>query len=644
MQRRTALILIIVSLAAALAIPLAARFIPRRPQTRTITLEAHKYGYSPERIFVNKGDTIILKPTSKDVTHGFLLDGYDLEFTIKQEGIAYLKYRWEDEDGQSHVDWDKVREVEMTADRAGKFVFRCTQTCGNLHPFMTGELIVGPNTAYDIAVSLSIWLTFSILLWWASRPDREPPSEPVRRRNLLKMVPGLEKIVRSRSFHFWVLVPSLVVFYLFILSAFWGSPVGNRNIAIIFVWILWWFALKAIFVPLGARLWCMVCPLPAPAEWISRRALTAVNYMKKPFKGLHHRYFGLQKDWPRRLRNMRLQNLIFMTMISFGIILITRPLATASLFVLILGATLILAIFFRRRVFCQYLCPVGGFLGNYAMASVTELRVIDPQVCENHKDKDCLCGSPQGWGCPWNQYPGTMDRNTHCGFCMECIKSCPKDNIGVFVRPFGADPGLRSKDEMTNVLIMLAVAIAFSVTMLGPWGWIKDAANVTESRQLIPFLGYVTVLWLGALVVFPALFKWATGWGSRLAGQPAAGDALQLQAAYALIPVGIFAWIAFSLPSVLVNYNYLLVVLSDPFGFGWNLFGTADMPYSPFIPEWIPMIQGGLLLAGLFLGIRQGLRSIGEPVNTNRAKALAMLPPALFALLAVNCLLRLYMG
>jgi len=644
MRRKTALTIIIVLFVAALAVPLAIYFVPREPQTRTIRLEAHKYGYSPSRIFANKGDTIIFKPTSKDVTHGFLLDGYDLDFIIKQEGIAFLKYSWQDDEGKAHVDWDKVNEIEMTADRAGKFVFRCTQTCGNLHPFMTGELIVGPNAAYYAMVSLSIWLTLSMLLWFGSASqDAEKPAS-ARRINLLDAIPGLKKLVRSRSFHFWVLLPNLVVFYLFILSAFWGSPVGNRNIAVIFVWILWWFALKAVFVPLGARLWCMVCPLPAPAEWISRRALTAVRYIQKPFKGLHHRYLGRQRDWPRGLRNMWLQNFIFMAMISFGIILITRPLATASLFVLILGTTLILALFFRRRVFCQYLCPVGGFLGNYGMASMTEVRVIDRQVCQDHKEKSCLCGSPHGWGCPWNQYPGTMDRNNHCGFCMECVKSCPKDNIGVFVRPFGADPGLRGRDEMANVLIMLAVAIAFSITMLGPWSWIKAAANITENRQIGPFLVYVAVLWLGALVIFPGLFKLATRLGNRLAGRPAAEAPIRLHAADTLIPVGIFAWIAFSLPSVLVNYNYLLVVLSDPFGFGWNLFGTAQVPFAPFIPEWIPLIQGILLLTGLFLGVRQGIRSIGRIVDTNVSRALVMMPPALFALAAVNILLRLYMG
>ena len=191
---------------------------------------------------------------------------------------------------------------------------------------------------------------------------------------------------------------NFIVFYLFILSSLWGSPVGNRNIAIVFVWILWWFVLKAILVPLGGRLWCLMCPLPAPAEWLSRKSLTAVGYLKKPFRRLHHRYLGLQKDWPKKLRNIWLQNVLFLALISFGMILITRPLATAILFIIILTGTLILSLIFRHRVFCLYLCPVGGFLGTYSMASMTEVRSIDPKVCIKHKDKSCLTGGPGGLG------------------------------------------------------------------------------------------------------------------------------------------------------------------------------------------------------------------------------------------------------
>ena len=103
-------------------------------------------------------------------------------------------------------------------------------------------------------------------------------------------------------------------------------------------------------------------------------SLTAVKYFRKPFHRLHHRFIGLQRDWPFKFRNIWLQNLLFLILISFGMILITRPLATAVLFLIILLLTLLLALVFRQRVFCLYLCPVGGFLGTYSMASMTEVR------------------------------------------------------------------------------------------------------------------------------------------------------------------------------------------------------------------------------------------------------------------------------
>jgi polyferredoxin len=501
---------------------------------------------------------------------------------------------------------------------------------------------VRPNTAYYLMVSLSIWIMLSVLLLFCVAPEIR--FARFQRINLLERLPGLKWLVRRRSFQFLVLFPGFIVFYLFILSSLWGSPVGNRNIAIIFVWILWWFVLKAVFVPLGGRIWCMMCPLPAPAEWISRKRLTAVRYIQKPFKGLHHRFVGFQKDWPKMLQNMWLQNFIFLLMISFGIILITRPFATSILFLAILVTTIGFAFIFRRRVFCLYLCPVGGFLGNYSMASMTEIRAIDPDVCRKHKEKCCYTGASGGWACSWKQYIGKMNRNNHCGFCMECLKSCPKDNIGIFLRPFGSDRHLKGYDEMFNIMIMLVVAIAFSITMLGPWGFIKSAANVTESRQIIPFLTYIALIWLSSLVIFPGLFFLSARFSNRLIGQPASHRVMTLCLSYILIPVGIFSWIAFSLPSVMVNYSYVLSVLSDPLGLGWDIFGTANYPFSPFHPEWVPMIQGILLLIGLYLGLSRGFLAIKHIVNDPVKSAKAMIFPSLFALFVINVLLKLYMG
>jgi ferredoxin len=415
-------------------------------------------------------------------------------------------------------------------------------------------------------------------------------------------------------------------------------------VAIIFVWILWWFVLKAIIVPLGGRIWCMVCPLPAPSEWLSRKSFTAVRYIKQPFKTLHHRFTGLQKDWPKLMDNIWLQNILFLALISFGIILITRPIATALLFLIILVMSLLLALIYRRRVFCQYLCPVGGFLGTYSMASMTELRAVDFETCEKHKEKSCYAGGPGGWACPWKQYIGTMKRNNYCGLCTECIKSCPKDNVGVFIRPFGSDRKLKGYDEMFNAIIMLVVAIVFSITMSGPWGVIKDAANVTESRQIVPFLIYVASIWILALGVFPGIFALVARAAGRLAGSQESKQTFILRLAYILIPVGIFAWIAFSLPMLMVNYGYIINVLSDPLGLGWNLFGAADYPFNPFYPEWIPLIQGVIMLAGLYFGISRGYLAIKDIVHDAALRTRAMIYPSLFALFVINIFLKLYMG
>jgi len=641
MSKKKLSILLLLIFTLAVCIPLTLHFRQPASRTRYISLEAGKYGYTPARIVVNKGDTVVLRPHTVDVTHGFRLDDYPVELILRK-GAAFQKYSWTDDNGKENIDWDRITETKFVADKSGKFTYRCTQTCGNLHPFMTGELIVRPNTAYHLFVSLSIAVTIGLLMVFGFRP--ETGFAGFGRINIFKRLPFFTRLVHWRGFPFSLIAPNLIVFYLFILSSFWGSPVGNHNIAIIFVWILWWFMLKAVMVPLGGRLWCAVCPLPAPAEWLSRMRFIGVRYVRKPVARLHHTFTGLQKDWPKGLDNIWLQNLLFLTMISFGIILITRPVATALLFLGILAATLVMTLIFRRRVFCLYLCPVGGFLGTYSMAAMTEVRVVDPQVCNRHKEKPCYAGGPDGWACPWKQYPGKMQRNNYCGLCTECIRSCPKDNVGIFVRPFGSDRVLRGYDEMFNVFIMMVVALAFSVTMLGPWGPIKTAANVTESRQLVPYLLYLAVIWSSALLVFPGLFRLCVAAGRRLSGRPVGQRELLLRTAYMFVPIGIFSWIAFSLPAIMVNYSYILEVLSDPLGLGWNLFGTADFPFSPFIPAWIPPIQGAVLLAGLYLGLSRAYLGIKPVLSSPGARVKALIFPSLMALLVVNILLKLYMG
>jgi hypothetical protein len=216
--------------------------------------------------------------------------------------------------------------------------------------------------------------------------------------------------------------------------------------------------------------------------------------------------------------------------------------------------------------------------------------------------------------------------------------------VGVFIRPFGSDRILRGYDEMFNVIILLVVAFVFSVTMLGPWATIKEAANVTESRQIMPYLLYLASIWGLALLVFPGFFVLMAKGANRLAGRQVTDRAMILRLAFILIPLGMFSWIAFSLPPVMINYNYILSVLSDPLGLGWNIFGTADYPFKPFYPEWIPMLQGVILLAGLYFGLSRGFLGLKGLVDDPALRARGMILPSLFALFVINLFLRLFMG
>ena len=120
-------------------------------QDRSITVRAHRYGYEPEVIRVNRGDTVKLRYVSEDVVHGFYLEGYDLNVTI-----VPLRSQCELRRPSRPGVREMVEEVVFTAEREGKFRYRCSQTCGFLHPFMLGELIVEPNRLLTTGVGLAV--------------------------------------------------------------------------------------------------------------------------------------------------------------------------------------------------------------------------------------------------------------------------------------------------------------------------------------------------------------------------------------------------------------------------------------------------------------------------------------------------------
>lgn len=132
-------------------------------QPKEFTLLAQAFQYSPfggenirgghpewGRVEVQQGDHLIIHLKSDDTAHGLHIDGYSID---------------------SRVEPRQEVDVHFTADKPGKYNFRCSVTCGPLHPFMIGELVVEPNIPYRAGIALTFVTAVGALAFvWRKDP------------------------------------------------------------------------------------------------------------------------------------------------------------------------------------------------------------------------------------------------------------------------------------------------------------------------------------------------------------------------------------------------------------------------------------------------------------------------------------------
>jgi polyferredoxin len=414
----------------------------------------------------------------------------------------------------------------------------------------------------------------------------------------LTRIPFIKNVLKNRYPQLAIFIVMLVGYIFAILAGLIGTPVGSRNFSIVFVWIAWWAILILVAVPFFGRGWCAVCPIPLPGEWLQRGAVLSPPDKKQKWLNLR---------WPKFLRNIWLQNTSFLLLALFSSVLLTTPNITGIVLAAMLFSAIGLSAIFERRAFCRYLCPVGGFIGLYSQTAPIELRIKDKQVCATCDGKPCYNGSQAGYGCPWDVFPGGLTKNTYCGLCMECIRTCPHDNIAINLRPFSADlvkPSTRM-DEAFKSFIMLGSAMIYAGVLLGPWGVFKDAAyNVGTSAWFVYAIIFLAILF----VILPGIFT---------LGILKAKSAISLKQRFAslataLIPLGLMFWVAFSLSFVLTNAFYIIAALSDPLGLGWNLFGTANTVWQPMFTSILAPAQTLALVGGLIWSARTAQKVANE--------------------------------
>jgi len=97
---------------------------------------------------------------------------------------------------------------------------------------------------------------------------------------------------------------------------------------------------------------------------------------------------------------------------------VQRTFAYSTLIGLILIAIIALN-YYRRRFFCNYLCPLGALYGYLSRFSLMRLRVADPCKKCNACARNCTY-----YGGPFQEY-----LKSECLLCMNCVVDCPVSTV-----------------------------------------------------------------------------------------------------------------------------------------------------------------------------------------------------------------------
>ena len=149
-------------------------------------------------------------------------------------------------------------------------------------------------------------------------------------------------------------------------------------------------------------------------------------------------------------------------------------LVTAAVLLSVLSLALLSGFLFEKRVWCRYLCPLGGIFGNYAQTAIVEFRGT-PDKCRECKDVYCLKGSESAPGCSLKEFPKNMDSNRLCNLCGDCVKNCQNNSPRLRLRLPGKELWEKSQAKLDEALLsalLVGIILISGFGMLEFWvGW-----------------------------------------------------------------------------------------------------------------------------------------------------------------------------
>jgi hypothetical protein len=377
------------------------------------------------------------------------------------------------------------------------------------------------------------------------------------RLDLLRVGP-LRALLTARPLLFALRLLSVTLFVLVILSGLLGQQNTDHNFAPTFVWIIWWVGFS-FFTALVGNLWPLVNPWKVIFEWAE--ALVGRLGVQKGLE-LNEPYPTSWGVWP----SVALYAIVIWVENVFGGSSVPRDVAffAFNYSFLTWGGMVVFgkeAWLQRGEVFSVFF----GLLGRFAP---TEVRVTNPEICQNCSS---ACETVEG---------GCVD-------CYECFSRAGPGDRELNLRPFAV--GLARQEAVPPggvfFVIFVLAAVAFDSLLDTPqWAELVYLTSIPKTLGLLMLPFFYLAIYL-SFVKLSQLFVGAYSKSAKprqLVGEGYTPlrdyiPVRRLAAAYiyTLVPIAVAYQIAHYYTYLLIQGQAIIAFVSDPFGWGWDLFGTA---------------------------------------------------------------------
>lgn len=410
-----------------------------------------------------------------------------------------------------------------------------------------------PSWLYLFAVAAVVLVSFAQIALFV---DVRHTLRPYPRYDLLRHR-SMRALFASRPLLLALRSLSVSLFFLVILSGLLGRH-PEENFAPTFVWIVWWVGLS-IFTAFVGNVWPLVNPWKILFEWTD----VLVRRIGKRLEP----YPARLDLWPAL---MLYAGFIWVELVFEGA---SYPFDIAVLILLYSTLTWTGMVVFGKEVWLRRGEAFSVFFGVLARFAPTEVRVRDLRLCKRCTD---ACRTAGG----------------RCVNCYECFARAAPEDRSLCVRPWAvglafAQPA--SPGGLVFVVFVLASVTYDSLLATPLWSGLQEVAPLSRT------LGTVVVPLL-FLSVYLGFVKFSQLYG----GGYVPFRRLAATYVYSLVPIAIAYQVAHYYTLLLNGGQRIFPVLSDPFGWGWDLFGTAGYRIHAGFPDaaFVWYSQVALIIAG----------------------------------------------